>query len=147
MRTRETSMPRKYHDAVVAWRKTFIPDYDYLLENWEAHFPKEPRFKLCAYRELGICDKIECGSDEGKPKIARACDLKAEQAQHLLGAIKAQASTEFGSIQQHRLTLARAQNEEDQVWVLRMMAEELRHGYQMLHLLVDDETRSSPPGP
>ncbi|HBL26218.1 MAG TPA: ring oxydation complex/ phenylacetic acid degradation, partial [Acidobacteria bacterium] len=44
-------------------------------------------------------------------------------------------STEFGSIQQHRLTLARAQEEEEQFWILRMMAEELRHGYQMLHLL------------
>ena len=150
MRTRETSLPRRYHDAVVAWRETFIPDYDYLMENWEQHFPKEPRFRLCAYRELGICGQIECGLDEGKPKITRACDLEPEQAQHLLGAIKAQASTEFGSIQQHRLTLARAQNEEDQVWVLRMMAEELRHGYQMLHLLVDDETWSThtdqPPG-
>ncbi len=65
--------------------------------------------------------------------------MRTEQAHHLLGAIRAQASTEFGSIQQHQLTLARAQDEEDQAWVLRMMAEELRHGYQMLHLLVEDD--------
>ena len=25
MRSRETSLPRRYHDAVVAWRQTFIP--------------------------------------------------------------------------------------------------------------------------
>lgn len=143
MRAREAYLPKKYHDAVVAWRETFIPDYDFLMDSWEKHFPKEPRFKLCAYREVGICDKIECGVDEGKPKLTRAADLRAEQSQHLLGAIRAQASTEFGSIQQHRLTLARAQNEADQVWILRMMAEELRHGYQMLHLLVEDETWSS----
>ncbi len=142
MRTRETHLPKRYHDAVVRWRETFIPDYDYLLDNWEKYFPKEPRFKLCAFRERGICDSIECGLDEGKPKLTRACDLKPDQGRHLLGAIKAQASTEFGSIQQHRLTLARAQNDEDQAWVLRMMAEELRHGYQMLHLLVEDETWS-----
>jgi 1,2-phenylacetyl-CoA epoxidase catalytic subunit len=48
-------------------------------------------------------------------------------------------STEFGSIQQHCLTLARAQEEEEQFWILRMMAEELRHGYQMLHLLVEGD--------
>ena len=36
-------------------------------------------------------------------------------------------------------TLARAQDEEEQFWVLRMMAEELRHGYQMLHLLLEDD--------
>src|SRR5262249_49357422 len=56
--------------------------------------------------------------------------------------LRAQASTEFGSIQQHRLTLARAQDEEEQFWILRMMAEELRHGYQMLHLLVEDDWSS-----
>ena len=68
--------------------------------------------------------------------------MHPEQARHLLGAIRAQASTEFGSIQQHQLTLARAQNEEEQFWILRMMAEELRHGYQMLHLLLDDDWTS-----
>src|SRR6202035_2644364 len=47
-----------------------------------------------------------------------------------------------GSIQQHRLTLGRAQDEEEQFWILRMMAEELRHGYQMLHLLVEDDWTS-----
>jgi hypothetical protein len=37
------------------------------------------------------------------------------------------------------LTLARAQDEDEQAMVLRMMAEELRHGYQMLHLIASDE--------
>lgn len=139
MRTRETRLPAQFHDAVVRWGETFLPDYDFLIDNWDKHFPKDPRFELCAYRELGICNEIECGDLKGKPKFTRATDLGAEQAQHLLGAIRAQASTEFGSIQQHRLTLARAQEEEEQVWILRMMAEELRHGYQMLHLLVEDD--------
>ncbi len=139
MRTRSTVLPGKFHDAVERWRDIFIPDYDFLMENWDRHFPKEPRFKLCAYRELGICNEIECGDDTGKSKFTRPQDLGPERARHLLGAIRAQASTEFGSIQQHRLTLARAQEEVDQVWVLRMMAEELRHGYQMLHLLLEDD--------
>ncbi|MEM7354815.1 MAG: Phenylacetic acid catabolic protein [Acidobacteriota bacterium] len=142
MPMREARLPGNYHDAVVRWRETFIPDYDFLMENWEKHFPKEPRFKLCAFRELGICGEIECGADAGKPKITCPNDLGPERARHLLGAIRAQASTEFGSIQQHRLTLARAQEEVDQVWVLRMMAEELRHGYQMLHLLLEDDWSS-----
>jgi 1,2-phenylacetyl-CoA epoxidase catalytic subunit len=132
-------LPKKYHDAVLRWRDEFLPDYDFLMENWETHFPNDRRFEICAFRELGICDEIECGADKGKPKYRRACELQPEQAGHLLGAIRAQASTEFGSIQQHRLTLSRAQNEEEQFWVLRMMAEELRHGYQMLHLLIEDD--------
>jgi len=139
MATRQTRIPDPFHKAVEKWRDTFIPDFDLLMENWEKYFPKDPRFELCAFRELGICDEIECGELQGKPKATRPEELLPEQANHLLGAIKAQASTEFGSIQQHMHTLARAQTEQDQFWVLRMMAEELRHGYQMLHLLLDGD--------
>ncbi|MEM7483006.1 MAG: Phenylacetic acid catabolic protein [Acidobacteriota bacterium] len=137
-----TTLPKKYHDAVLRWRDTFLPDYGFLIENWEKQFPNNDRFELCAYRELGMCDEIECGDRKGEPKATKAADLTPESASHLLGAIRAQASTEFGSIQQHRLTLARAQEEEEQFWILRMMAEELRHGYQMLHLLLDDDWSS-----
>ncbi len=139
MRSRESLIPKPYHAAVERWRETFLPDFQFLMDNWDKHFPKEPHFKLCAYRELGMCNEVECGEDQGKPKATKPSELSDEQAQHLLGAIKAQASTEFGSIQQHRLTLARAQSEQDQMWVLRMMAEELRHGYQMLHLLTEGD--------
>ena len=135
-------LPKHIHDAVIKWRETFLPDYDFLIDNWDKHFPNDQTFELCAYRESGMCDEIECGDMKGKPKYTRANDMIPEQAGHLFGAIRAQASTEFGSIQQHRLTLARAQEEEEQFWVLRMMAEELRHGYQMLHLLSNDDWSS-----
>jgi 1,2-phenylacetyl-CoA epoxidase catalytic subunit len=138
----KTHLPGKFHDAVVKWQQTFLPDYDFLIENWDKYFPRDRQFELCAFRELGICNEIECGDAEGEPKRTTATDLHPEQAAHLLGAIRAQASTEFGSIQQHQLTLARAQNEEEQFWILRMMAEELRHGYQMLHLLLEDDWTS-----
>jgi len=134
-----TELPRRYHDAVVQWRQTYLPDFDYLVENWERFFPRDPVFRLCAYREGGMPCTIECGDEQGRDKYQRACAMRPEAARHLAGAIRAQASTEFGSIQQHQLTLARAQDEEEQAMVLRMMAEELRHGYQMLHLLVADD--------
>lgn len=142
MSVKTTTMPKPFHDAVLKWKDAYLPDYEFLLEHWEKHFPREPRFELCAYRELGMCTEIECGDMKGQPKFTRAGDMQDEQAHHLYGAIRAQASTEFGSIQQHRLTLARAQDEEEQFWILRMMAEELRHGYQMLHLLVEDDWSS-----
>ncbi|PYQ58064.1 MAG: hypothetical protein DMF53_21170, partial [Acidobacteria bacterium] len=119
-----------------------LPDYDFLIENWDKHFPNDQTFQLCAYREMGMCTEVECGDMKGKPKAKKASELPEESAHHLFGAIRAQASTEFGSIQQHRLTLARAQEEEEQFWILRMMAEELRHGYQMLHLLAEDDWTS-----
>jgi len=134
-----TELPKKYHDAVERWRQMYLPDFDYLIDNWERFFPRDPKFRLCAYRELGMPCSVEVGQDAGKPKAAKACEMREEAAQHLIAAIRAQASTEFGSIQQHQLTLARAQDEEEQAMVLRMMAEELRHGYQMLHLIVSDE--------
>lgn len=134
-----TLLPAKFHAAVEKWRLTYLPDYDYLLDNWERFFPRDPKFRLCAYRECGMPCSIECGDETGKDKYRKAGDLRPEAAQHLAAAIRAQASTEFGSIQQHQLTLARAQDEQEQAMVLRMMAEELRHGYQMLHLLVEDD--------
>jgi 1,2-phenylacetyl-CoA epoxidase catalytic subunit len=142
MSTKTTTLPKPYHEAVLRWKDVFLPDYDFLLENWDKHFPNDPQFQLCAFRELGMCTEIECGDLKGKPKFQKASEMIPEQAHHLFGAIRAQASTEFGSIQQHRLTLARAQDEEEQFWILRMMAEELRHGYQMLHLLVEDDWSS-----
>ena len=141
MTTTTTEIPKKFHDAVLKWRETYLPDYDYLIENWDRYFPRDDKFRLCAYREQGMPCAIECGEDAGKPKFTKACEMKPEAAQHLVAAIRAQASTEFGSIQQHQLTLARAQDEEEQAMVLRMMAEELRHGYQMLHLLTEDDWR------
>lgn len=137
-----TELPKRYHDAVVRWRQTYLPDYDYLIANWDRFFPRDPEFRLCAYREQGMPCSIEVGLDKGKPKAERACEMRPEAAQHLIAAIRAQASTEFGSIQQHQLTLARAQDEEEQAMVLRMMAEELRHGYQMLHLIASDDWQS-----
>jgi len=142
MSVRTSTLPKRFHEAVLRWKDVYLTDYDFLLENWDKHFPNDSRFELCAYREMGMCSEIECGDLKGKPKFTRASEMLPEQAHHMFGAIRAQASTEFGSIQQHRLTLARAQDEEEQFWILRMMAEELRHGYQMLHLLVEDDWSS-----
>src|SRR5262245_4769606 len=103
MSVRTASLPKHFHDAVVKWRDTYLPEYGFLVDNWEKHFPHEPKFQLCAFRELGMCTEIECGEFKGKPKYQQACEMVPEQAHHLLGAIRAQASTEFGSIQQHRL--------------------------------------------
>jgi len=49
-----TELPRKYHDAVERWRQMYLPDFDYLIDNWERFFPRDPKFRLCAYRELGM---------------------------------------------------------------------------------------------
>ena len=62
MSVRTTTLPKTYHDAVIRWRETFLHDYDLLMESWEKFFPTEPRFELCAYRQMGMCTEIESGA-------------------------------------------------------------------------------------
>jgi benzoyl-CoA 2,3-dioxygenase component B len=131
--TRE--LPKPYHDAVLHWQRHEFPDYPRLAQEWDRYFPKDQPFCLCARIAQNVSDTIDIGERKGQPKATAPKDLDAEAAHQLLAIIRAQASTEFGSIQQHQATLFRAQDPEDQAWVLRVMAEELRHGYQMIHLL------------
>jgi 1,2-phenylacetyl-CoA epoxidase catalytic subunit len=63
---------------------------------------------------------------------------------YLSDIVRAQASTELGSIQQHRLTLDNAVNDKGKFAVLRIMAEELRHAYQMFWVLDQDPTWKKP---
>jgi 1,2-phenylacetyl-CoA epoxidase catalytic subunit len=139
MKVENVTLEKKYHDAVEHWRRHWMPDYGLLLEHWDRYFPKDEPFCLCAKMELGTPDTITIGDQSGEKKRHSPDQLSEEQARHLLAIIRAQASTEFGSIQQHAGTLARAQDDEDRYWVLRVMAEELRHGYQMFHLLLSQD--------
>ena len=139
MNVEQTTLPKKFHDAVLHWQRHNFPDYGLLPENWQKYFPSDPEFCLCAKMEVGMGDKVEVGDAKGEKRREKPAELGEEPAKHLLAIIRAQASTEFGSIQQHEGTLARAQDDEDRFWVLRVMAEELRHGYQMFHLLVSQD--------
>jgi len=129
------ALPKAYHEAIEHWQRHNFPDYPKLAEEWDRFFPKDEPFCLCAKIATDTPDDIEVGDHRGERKALVPKELPPEAAQHLLMQIKAQASTEFGSIQQHQGTLARAQEPQDHAWALRVMAEELRHGYQMVHLL------------
>jgi len=133
------SLEKKYHDAVLHWRRHNFKDYDSLLENWQKYFPTDEEFCLCAKMELGTPELVQIGEHQGEKKRVQPDQLTEEEAGHLLAIIRAQASTEFGSIQQHEATLERATDDQDRAWVMRVMAEELRHGYQMLHLLLSKD--------
>ncbi|HTM01686.1 MAG TPA: Phenylacetic acid catabolic protein [Candidatus Omnitrophota bacterium] len=142
MNVEETTLPKKFHDAVLHWQRHNFPDYDLLPQYWEKYFPNEPEFCLCAKMELGMTDTIEVGDKKGERRMQAPSEMGEDAAAHLLAIIRAQASTEFGSIQQHEATLARAQDDEDRFWVLRVMAEELRHGYQLFHMLTSQDWSS-----
>lgn len=135
MKVERTELAKKYRDAIDHWCRHNFPDYDLLDKYWDKYFPNDERFCLCAKMDVTTSREIEVGERAGEAKSEDPSELSHEAAQHLLAIIKAQASTEFGSIQQHQVTLDRAQNDQDKFWMLRVMAEELRHGYQMFHLL------------
>jgi 1,2-phenylacetyl-CoA epoxidase catalytic subunit len=85
--------------------------------------------------DLSTSHTQEVGDHKGEPRAEDPTELSEDAARHLLAIIRAQASTEFGSIQQHQVTIERSPSDQDKFWVLRVMAEELRHGYQMFHML------------
>lgn len=135
MNIETTEIPKKYRDAIDHWVKHNFQDLPILDKYWDKHFPSDDRFCLCAKMDISTSNTQEVGDHAGKPKAEDPSELSQEQAQQILGIIRAQASTEFGSIQQHQVTLDRSPSDQDKFWVLRVMAEELRHGYQMFHML------------
>jgi len=139
MKVGQATLEPRYHGAVEHWARHNFKDYSTLLDQWEKYFPTDERFCLCAKMELGTSTLVQVGEHKGEPKRLDPEQLSEEEAGHLLAIIRAQASTEFGSIQQHAGTLERADDDQDRFWVMRVMAEELRHGYQMLHLLLSKD--------
>jgi len=130
-----TNVPKKYEDAIAHWVKHNFEDLPILEKYWDKYFPSDDKFCLCAKMDLSTSRTQEVGDHAGQPKAEDPTELSEEQARQMLGIIRAQASTEFGSIQQHQVTLERSPSDQDKFWVLRVMAEELRHGYQMFHML------------
>src|SRR5256885_1260062 len=143
--TTETITP-KYHDALVAWQKKNFPELEYLDKNWSTHYNQTP-FQLFAKIGKLSSDNILFGRMAGQPRFERAGDMVGNMFYTARDVVRAQASTELGSIQQHRLTLEEAPTDQMKMAVLRIMAEELRHAYQMFWVLSHDQTWKKPGHP
>jgi len=142
MKIDTATLPKKYLDAIDHWCRHNFTDLPLLEKYWSKYFPNDDEFCLCAKLDVATSKTVEVGDKRGEAKSETPAELGPEAAKHLLPIIRAQASTEFGSIQQHQVTIDRAQNDQDRFWVLRVMAEELRHGYQMFHLLTSRDWSS-----
>ncbi|HYM62248.1 MAG TPA: Phenylacetic acid catabolic protein [Thermoanaerobaculia bacterium] len=142
----ETINP-KYHEALTGWQKKNFPELDFLTENWPKFYPSQTPFQLFAkIGKLGS-EQIVFGRMAGQPRFERAGDMVGNMFYSARDIIRAQASTELGSIQQHRLTLEEAPTDQMKMAVLRIMAEELRHGYQMFWVLDHDHSWKKPGHP
>lgn len=137
----------KYHAALVDWQKQNFPEMQFLTDNWSRFFGNQAEFQLVAKIGKPQSDAIEYGRFAGKPKIDRAGEMVGNMFYSARDIIRAQASTELGSIQQHRLTLEEAPTDQMKMSVLRIMCEELRHGYQMFWVLDHDASWKKPGHP
>src|SRR5712692_559547 len=143
--TTETITP-KHHDALVAWQKKHFPELEFLQTNWSKYYNQTP-FQLFAKVGKLASENITYGRMTGQPRFEQAGEMVGNMFYSARDIIRAQASTELGSIQQHRLTLEEAPGDQMKMAVLRIMAEELRHGYQMFWVLDHDESWKKPGHP
>ena len=144
--TTETITPR-YHDALVAWQKKNFPELEFLRDNWSKNYASQTPFQLFAKIGKLNSENIQYGRMAGQARFENAGDMVGNMFYTARDIIRAQASTELGSIQQHRLTLEEAPTDQMKMAVLRIMAEELRHAYQMFWVLDHDKSWKKPGHP
>jgi benzoyl-CoA 2,3-dioxygenase component B len=114
-------------DAFRSWQKDIdlrLPRYaDYAFE--------------AKYGDLRT-DEIEFGDFLGQKKWARVTQIPHQPIRDaLLNLIVYQGDTEFASVEQQRHLLETSPSDYDTDSVCRIMTEEMRHGWQMCHLLVN----------
>jgi 1,2-phenylacetyl-CoA epoxidase catalytic subunit len=84
-------------------------------------------------------DEIEFGDLKGKKKFERVLQMPDQRMRDgLMNMIVYQGDTEFGSVEQQRRLVNTAPSDNDLQALLRVMCEEMRHGYQMCHLLIEN---------
>ncbi len=102
------------------------------------HLPKYSDYDFEAkYGELRT-DEIEFGDFRGEKKWERVAQIPQQQIRDaLLNLIVYQGDTEFASVEQQRNLLETSPSDYDTDSCCRIMVEEMRHGWQMCHLLVN----------
>ncbi len=144
--TTETITP-KYHQALVDWQKKNFPEMEFLEKNWAKYYASQTPFQLFAKVGKLNSETISYGRFTGQVRFEKAGEMVGNMFYTARDIIRAQASTELGSIEQHRLTLEEAPSDQMKMAVLRIMAEELRHGYQMFWVLDHDSSWKKPGHP
>lgn len=139
-----TTITQKYHEAIVDWQEKNFPELDILMKHWDDYFKGVPPFQLLAKVGDVKSEFIEIGQYTGRKRFEHAKEMVGNAFFSARDIVRAQCSTELGSIQQHRLTLDNAVSDKGKFAVLRIMAEELRHAYQMFWVLDQDPTWKKP---
>jgi 1,2-phenylacetyl-CoA epoxidase catalytic subunit len=84
-----------------------------------------------------ITREAQWGEFQGVRKFESPQELPEDYAKFLKRLLYVQADTEFASVQQHRPWLDRSPSLDDRWTEARIVADEMRHGYQICKLLQD----------
>jgi benzoyl-CoA 2,3-dioxygenase component B len=83
-------------------------------------------------------NEIEFGAFKGRPKWQRVLQIPDQRIRDgLLNLIVYQGDTEFASVEQQRRLFEHSPSEHDRKSLCRVVTEEMRHGWQMCHLLIN----------
>src|SRR6204780_3343181 len=83
-------------------------------------------------------NEIESGAFKGRPKWQKVLDIPDQRIRDgLMNLIIYQGDTEFASVEQQRRLFEHSPSEHDRKSLCRVVTEEMRHGWQMCHLLIN----------
>ncbi len=113
-------------DLFQDWKREMGIDHSYV-----HNYQFEAKYGELEHRE------IEFGAYKGRNKWERVSQIPEQRVRDaLLNYIIYQGDTEFASVEQQRKLYETAPSEYDAASLARIMTEEMRHGWQMSHLLV-----------
>jgi benzoyl-CoA 2,3-epoxidase subunit B len=116
-------------------------DWKDLFYKWQKDIGFDPSlikdYKFEAIYDQGPHAEIEFGEFKGRKKFEKVLDVPSQDMRDsLLHLIYYQGDTEFASSEQQRKLIDNAPSAYDQQCLLRIMREEMRHGWQMCHVLI-----------
>jgi len=120
---------------------TTFDDWVELFKSWQDEIGYEPALLGDYHFEAKFgaleSDEIQFGAYSGERKWERLLDVPDQRIRDaLLNYVIYQGDTEFASVEQQRRLVEKAPSAYDRQSIARIMREEMRHGWQMSHLLV-----------
>ncbi len=120
---------------------TLQRDWHDIFTEWQADIDLDPRVLEGYALEAKFDDfggdgmEIPFGHYAGQPRWESMSQVPHSVRDQLFDLIVVQGDTEFASVEQQKLLVYNAPSEYDRAALIRVMREEMRHGYQMCHLL------------
>jgi benzoyl-CoA 2,3-dioxygenase component B len=125
-----------------ATRLSTFDDWVDLFRVWQKDigvaYPEITNYKFEAKFGPTRSNEIEFGAYKGRPKWDKVVQIPDQRMRDaLLNLIVYQGDTEFASVEQQRRLFETAPSEHDRQSLCRVVTEEMRHGWQMCHLLMN----------